>query len=117
MIAPKCLFCGVPIDKQSRVTYFRDRPLSRFEEEENARPTGFKYVQVAALPKSQKGAQQLLADQILTVRRSKDGRSITAAHTWDGKSYKDPFFCNGAHAKKFAYRCAVDQFLKGEEKA
>ncbi|WP_202306526.1 hypothetical protein [Mesorhizobium sp. L-8-10] len=31
---------------------------------------------------------------------------ITQVSTWDGERYRDPYFCNGEHAKRFAYAAA-----------
>lgn len=31
---------------------------------------------------------------------------IDRISVWDGESYQDEFFCNGEHAKDFAYMCA-----------
>ena len=33
-------------------------------------------------------------------------RTIHAYSTWDGESYVDPYFCNGDHARCFAYAAA-----------
>lgn len=106
---PLCRYCGKKIAKRTRTVIFgqtRYRPdddHTIFREEK---------------PASKAEAQRVLNQEVVSVRWyrtvplrddwSRDPRDpghdfIEQATTWDGESYADSFFCNGEHAKRFAY--------------
>jgi hypothetical protein len=39
-------------------------------------------------------------------RRVSGRRTVYSYSTWDGETYRDPFFCNGEHAQLFGYAAA-----------
>lgn len=107
---PLCRYCGRPIAKYTE--RFRFGPDHR-SIGDDAR-TDIK-------PRSKVEAQRHINGQIVSVhwtmkRKSNDWRDvdydeqerayISAVTAWDGESYVDPFFCNGDHAKRFAYAAA-----------
>lgn len=58
-------------------------------------------------PKTREEAQKLFNQPIISVRWCSDkSRGIEIVSTWDGETYEDEFFCNGNHAKMFAYAAA-----------
>jgi hypothetical protein len=102
-IPPLCRYCGAPIRKRTHTVYFgraHDR-LDDYLTERTERPT------------SKEEAQRLLNHQIVSVRWTHGDRAAWSAKvdydyicqvtTWDGERYVDPYFCNGEHARRFAY--------------
>lgn len=95
---PLCRYCGGRIAKQPKTVWLRQsQPIGGV--------TGSKFVVVEEYPTTIAQCQRLTNDKILSVRKSDSG-NITRFSTWDGETYVDKFFCNGAHARNFAYVCA-----------
>lgn len=104
---PICRYCGTPIAKRTSIHYF-------------ASPT--RTPEPGELPQTKADAQRLVNMQIVSIQRwvtfkdpydglpgePKDPTSvrvdlgIRAVGIWDGKSYVDPYFCKGEHARYFA---------------
>jgi hypothetical protein len=103
MTAPLCRYCGKPIPKATRVVWLHPRPLTDHEEEDGG--AMWRHVSVEELPCNLAECQRLTNQQILQVRYGTKG-SITHFHEWDGKSYKDQYFCKGDCAKRFGYVAA-----------
>lgn len=100
MPGPLCRYCGEPIKKKTRTVYLRARELTPHEQG----PHEFcSYVQVEALPATIAECRKLTNNQVVALKRTEDGRAISYFSTWDGTSYVDDFFCNGDHARRFAY--------------
>lgn len=64
-------------------------------------------IEVDKMPVDKAECQRLTNDRITSVRRSADGSAISKFTTWDGETYVDRFFCNGDHARSFAYVMAT----------
>lgn len=108
-IRPHCRYCGKPIAKRTTNVRFVDELKSHMKGDQF---TSY----VVGMPQTKAEAQRLVNQQIVSVKRSGNpwGRDpqaeyITEAGVWDGESYVDPYFCNGAHAKDFAYMVARDR--------
>lgn len=101
MLAPLCRYCGGPIKKTTRTVYLRDRPLQSHERES----VYSRYIVVEKLPATIDECRKLTNHQVVSVKRHHDAErnAITFFSEWDGESYEDKFFCNGDHAKRFAY--------------
>ena len=69
-----------------------NKPKSKFAEDAQRRDTSWKKLN------EEKAAFKLEQDRITAERNA-----ITFFSEWDGESYEDKFFCNGDHAKRFAY--------------
>jgi hypothetical protein len=92
---PHCRFCGKPIAKHTTTVYFGrsgpDSPWSRYVPDHK--------------PETKAEAQRLLNETVVSVKRY-GGAEIDCVGIWDGESWRDEFFCNGDHARRFAYACA-----------
>lgn len=122
-----CINCGQPIPKKTHKVYIkppveyrpattkvimgRDMPdLS----ERQAKPEGHRDVGEFSTtiytdnpPKTKDECQRFVNGQVVSVRRHwKDPATIDEFTYWDGESYQDRFFHNGACAQKFAYWAA-----------
>lgn len=103
---PLCRYCGGPIRKDTKSIHFRVPTTD----------TNFSgYVEVEALPQTKAEAQKLTNARVMSVRRTcrldyvtdkAIDIGINRITTWDGESYVDEFFCNGDHARRFAYASA-----------
>jgi hypothetical protein len=103
---PLCRFCGGKIRKRVRTVWLytpsqaKGRSLTADDYS--------RHVVVDELPRSKQDCMRLTNQAIVSVSRGwadTDGY-ITRFNEWDGESYVDPFFCNGDHARKFAYAAA-----------
>ena len=97
---PLCRYCGEPIRKYTNTISLRTRKPG----EDRLYPS----FQVATLPTTRAEAQRFTRNghQIVRVKRTRRGNGISQFTTWDGESYVDEFFCNGSHARHFAYAAA-----------
>lgn len=98
---PLCRYCGGKIAKRTITVRFGGFMSNRKDR-----------------PATWADAQRLVNDgTIVSVRyatkaRGDNGvpfdvdRFVCEAGVWDGESYVDSFFCNGEHAKRFAYMLA-----------
>lgn len=124
-LPPLCRYCGKPIAKKTRTVIFNDGLHRAWADSGH-------WTYREERPRSKDEAQRLLNQQIVSVRwsRGEDYAAkqagfdfISQATTWDGESYVDSYFCNGAHAKDFAYAAARGGYAmpdyidaKGEQK-
>jgi hypothetical protein len=92
---PLCRFCGKPIAKHTE--RFRFGPHHRMIGDDARRDVK---------PVSKAEAQRHINGQIVSVEWSMQRDYIQSVTAWDGESYVDPFFCNGDHARRFAYAVA-----------
>ena len=111
MKQPFCRYCGAKIRKRTTTIYFVAE-LKDYHVRENAAEHGF-VRHVVGHPTTKAEAQKLVNQEIVSVRHTSDPWAhnpgdvyIAQASAWDGESYVDEFFCNGAHAKDFAYAAA-----------
>jgi len=86
MSGPRCRYCGKRIAKRTVIAYFGGSDLP---------------VQPTTIAE----AQRYCKEPIIATRRGYNHitrtRYIWTAYTWDGKSYKDEFFCKGQCAERF----------------
>ncbi|GGB09131.1 hypothetical protein GCM10011491_41360 [Brucella endophytica] len=106
MSQPLCRYCGKKIAKKTETIYFGPEAAAHVTDFASSRPE---------YPTSKEEVQRLVNGQVVGVSwsRGEDYYAkkagcdfIFKASTWDGESYQDPFFCNGEHAKRFAYALA-----------
>jgi len=86
MSGPRCRYCGKRIAKKTLTMVFGSRELPD-------------------QPTTIEEAQRFTNERIIATRRGQNFATgtnyIWTAYTWDGKSYKDEFFCKGEHAAAF----------------
>lgn len=106
--APLCRYCGKPIGKETRIVY----PVLELTKYMRNNNTQFiRYLVVPAFPKSKAECQALTNWTVVATKWAEvydddhvlSKPYIRIFHEWDGSSYKDEYFCNGAHAKSFGY--------------
>jgi hypothetical protein len=96
---PLCRYCGGKIAKRTVSIRFghKENRISSF---------GF-WVERTERPTTKEQAQAITNYKIVSIRWWTEAdtglRHISNASAWDGESYVDEFFCNGDHAKRFAY--------------
>jgi hypothetical protein len=102
---PHCLWCHRPIAKHT--TWHN--PVTPAQWQQSFKQ-GF---ETAA--KTMADCQKLSNEKVVSVKYQYEtddnydqtGRRVVHSYsTWDGESYKDQFFCNGDHAKAYAYAAA-----------
>lgn len=96
---PLCRYCGGPIRKQTHLHWF-----GRTEENGSS---DF-WTNHIEKPRSKAEAQRLVNGEVVSVSWYRDNPDpaehyIGKATTWDRESYVDKWFCNGDHARCFAY--------------
>lgn len=96
---PLCRYCGKPIAKRATTVYF-EKAITQY-----MRDTGFSR-HVLGQPTTKAEAQRLVNQEIVSVERHHSEDAIYKVSVWDGESYVDEFFCNGTHAKDYAYMVA-----------
>lgn len=108
MSRPHCRYCGKAIAKRTTAV--------RFVVELKGHMKGDQFTRyVVGRPTTKAEAQKLVNEEIVSVKRGADpwnmagGEYVSEAGLWDGESYVDKYFCNGAHAKDFAYMVARDR--------
>jgi hypothetical protein len=98
-LPPLCRYCGKPIAKKTTTVHFAGPRDARPEK-----------------PQSKAEVERITNGHVVAVRwsRGEDYYAKNAGHDiiyqaslWDGESYVDPYFCNGDHARLFAYSCAA----------
>lgn len=103
---PLCRYCGGKIRKWTKAVFLHIP-------DEHTVHKG--YIDVEKLPQTKAECQQYTNAQITSVKRFKKydavtdtttDRGIDQFSTWDGETYEDEFFCNGTHARDFAYMIA-----------
>jgi hypothetical protein len=107
---PLCRFCGKPIAKHTRRVWIETNPeIGKGPATEWSRHV---HVEKGSEPKNRADCQQLTNHQVVSLsyteryddRLEKSVRShVRSFSEWDGESYSDPYFCNGDHARRFAY--------------
>lgn len=98
MTAPLCRYCGEPIRKRTTNFWLHTGPVPRVMESEF-----WKELSVASLPVDKAGCQKPTNFEVMSVKRTADGSQIMSFTAWDRTSYVDEYFCDGNHAKSFAY--------------
>jgi hypothetical protein len=107
---PLCRYCGKPIRKRTGRIFFG---ASQDQVDRGSSIGSWTYR--AEKPRTKEEAQRLSNHEIVSAKWSRGDSywakeagfdHIIEAGTWDGVSYEDPFFCNGEHAKRFAYAAA-----------
>ena len=110
MDTPLCRYCGKKIAKRPTTVWL--------ETKERDFPSNFRfsrYLVVSELPRTKEDCQKLTNKTVISISRQvkydyeTDTRSkefIRSFNEWDGESYIDNYFCNGGHAKRFAYAVA-----------
>lgn len=100
MKPPLCVYCGGAIRKRTTTVWVRaggrraeHGPDSKFS----------RHIFPVTAPTTIAECRRLTNLTVTAVTRSADGKTITRFHEWDGESYEDRFFCNGDHARRFAY--------------
>lgn len=105
---PHCRYCGGLIRKETTRVYFKPE-ASKFDN--TSLGSAYSY---GPYPQTREEAQQRTNGQIVSVSRRIEHSyvgnesvptdvGIDHVTVWDGSTYVDPFFCNGDHAKRFAY--------------
>jgi hypothetical protein len=105
--APLCRLCGKPIAKRTRCVYL----VLKIDRQYHHDMGMIRYLEVAAYPETKADCAALTNWQVVSVDRRvvRDAEGnitkpdISRFTEWDGESYHDRFFCNGDHAKTFAY--------------
>lgn len=102
---PLCRYCGKPIPKRTTTVHFE-----KTQQDVDKHPMMKWWRYVVGQPTNKAEAQRLVNEPIVSIRRHyADPNLIASVGIWDGESYVDPFFCNGQHAKDFAYVIARDK--------
>lgn len=109
---PLCRYCGAMIRKHSIIVHIKTEPSDYHRAHEG----WSRYIYRAEPIKSMAECRALTNHQVLTVKWDRDNGTsandykrqpendqIASFTEWDGESYVDLFFCNGDHAKRFAY--------------
>lgn len=103
---PLCRYCGKPIAKRTTHVKFVDELKLHMKSD-----TFIRYV--IGHPMTKAEAQALVNEVVVSVKHtfnpwsSDHSEYVAEASLWDGESYVDEFFCNGSHAKLFAYSAAA----------
>jgi len=100
MTQPLCRYCGGSIRKRTKVNWIERQHRVYMTESQFSR-----YIVCDEPPTTIADCRKMTNEVVVSVQRGAGG-SIRSFGTWDGKSYVDKFFCNGEHARKFAYSCA-----------
>jgi len=115
MMRPLCRYCGKPIPKRTTTLRFVDELKSHMTNDQFT-------IYVVGTPQTKAEAQRLTNLEVVSVQRGcnpwgKDSQLeyITSVGVWDGERYADPYFCNGQHAKDFAYMIAKARPTLGSE--
>jgi hypothetical protein len=96
---PLCRYCGQPIPKRTDTVFVRD-PGSNL--------TGAVDGPLHSKEECQSKVNQTVVSVTYGPTQNGIGRTIWSFGIWDGKSYKDKYFCKGACATKLAYLMARD---------
>lgn len=106
MARPLCRYCGKPIAKRTTTVRF----VETQEQADRDNKVGWTWTRsVVGSPSTKAEAQRLVNEEIVSVKRGAirggglKADLIASVGVWDGTSYADQFFCNGAHAQGFAY--------------
>lgn len=100
MTAPLCRYCGKAIRKRTRTNWIES------ERKPHMTNTSFsRHVICDEPPADIAACRKLTNELVVSVQRYQGGR-IRSFGSWDGVSYVDQFFCNGRHARLFAYAFA-----------
>lgn len=109
---PLCRYCGDRIRKHA-VTVYLKRERSEYDRDH---PGFSRHIYTAEPIKSKADCEKQTNQTVIAVKwdrptistdtgyaRAPDRDQIASFSEWDGESYIDQFFCNGDHAKRFAY--------------
>lgn len=111
---PLCRHCGGKIAKYTD-THWIERDTATIRHDDNRHH----YMSDADWPKSKADCQKLTNEEVVSVTYHQDYSSddgykrtdkIWRFGVWDRESYVDEFFCNGDHARRFAYSCAREGY-------
>lgn len=92
---PLCRLCGQPIKKVTKsLSFGASRDASYY---------GGGMKEFVAKPTSKAEVARFDNGKIISVSWAGDRSYIRRAATWDGESYRDPYFCKGECARSFGY--------------
>lgn len=94
---PHCRYCGKPIRKHTRTVWINGGFLPGNDSDSS------RHVVVDPPPRTAADCERLTNWQVLSVRRSRGGDTISRFSEWDGESYADEFFCTGTCAQAMGY--------------
>lgn len=123
--APRCRYCGALIRKRTDTVTFMHSSREGWRS-----PSYGKVAFCDTPPRNMAEAQRLAGNaRVVAVQYSENwdvavpgaerrvqaasppvGRHVMSVSVWDGESYRDRFFCNGDHARKFAYALAREGY-------
>lgn len=110
-LPPLCRWCGKAIPKKTRTLHFEatEHPSHKSV----AEWADYSY---GPRPATKAEAQTRTNALVVSVQRvgyGTDATLIRSVGTWDGESYRDPYFCNGDHARSFGYMMAKEHPRSG----
>lgn len=99
---PLCRYCGGKIGKWTRVVYLRGHFCFRLRHDDIFSRS------LDATADDIRHCRILTNQKVVAVKRGTyAGQSCVVCFSeWDGESYRDEFFCNGDHARRFGYAAA-----------
>lgn len=100
MKPPRCVYCSAPIRKRTRTNWIETKRKPHMTDS-----TFMRHIVCDEQPADIAACRKLTNELVVSVQRYQGGR-IRSFGSWDGVSYVDQFFCNGSHARKFAYALA-----------
>lgn len=119
-VQPLCRYCGKPIGKHTITVFVKDAP-SKYDIADD----WCRYVYGKLYSKAD--CQRHTNQQVVSVsydreyyyengrqRRVAVGKEVHKFTTWDGRTYKDQFFCGGTCVQRFAYVMAEHQRRREE---
>jgi hypothetical protein len=108
MTQPLCRYCAGKIAKRTTTVRFVVERKSHMRDDQF---TSY----VIGHPMTKAEAQRLVNQTVVSVRHDANpwgdmtDKYVTQASVWDGESYVDPYFCNGACRSAFAVMVCRDR--------
>lgn len=105
---PHCRFCGKAIAKYTVNNWVEPEPR------DTHRPNNWtRYVYHHGTPLTSKADCQRHSNNPVVSVQYNDSNNVRSFSTWDGETYRDPYFCSGKCAQQFAYMMARTYPTKG----